>query len=345
MKSTALILSASAIALAAMTPAHAQTDSITVAWYGGNWGDAFQACIGTPFTEATGIEVVADIGTSTTTLAKLQQQAGAPTLDVAFLDGGISELAEAAGVLAPIDLEAIPNAANLADAAIYEGDNGVYAVSGGFYSLGLTYNAQEIPEPPTSWEDLWNEDYAFAVTIPSPSNSSGIPFIFFLNQMLGGTSDDFSPAFEKLKSLDAALYFDSSGAASNAFQSGEVIIGAHFNVGAWGLADAGLPIGFVVPEEGVWATDARLHLVKDGPNPEAAAKFLDMALSAEAASCLAENLYLGPAVKNVEVSDEVAAKLPWGEGGSVDDLLLFDWNEVNAKRAELTDMWNRELAR
>lgn len=331
--------------LALGSTASAQPKSITVAWYGGNWGEAFQACVAAPFTEKTGIAVVADIGTSTTTLAKLQQQVSAPTIDVAYMDGGISELAEAAGVLAPIDLSTLSNGKNLSERAAYREGDHVFAVGGGYYSLGLTYNTQEISETPTSWEDLWNEDYAGAVTIPSPSNSAGIPFIFFLNKMLGGTPSDMTATFERLKELDAGLFFDSSGAASNAFQSGEVIIGAHFNVGAWGLADGGLPIAFTVPKEGVWATDARLHLIKNGPNPEGAAQFIDMALSAEAASCLAEKLYLGPAVSNVELTSEVSRKLPWGETGSIENLLLFDWKDINARRAELTETWNREIAR
>ena len=56
---------------------------ITVAWYGGNWGDAFRACVAEPYTQATGVQVSPEVGTSTTTLAKLQQQKAAPTIDVA----------------------------------------------------------------------------------------------------------------------------------------------------------------------------------------------------------------------------------------------------------------------
>jgi putative spermidine/putrescine transport system substrate-binding protein len=325
--------------------AAAQDKSLTVAWYGGNWGDAFNACVAEPFTKKTGTKVVAEIGTSTTTLAKLQQQAGAPTIDVAYMDGGISEIAQEAGVLAPIDLTKLPNAKNLSPKAAYKDGNDVFAISGGYYSLGLTYNTKEVETAPTSWEALWDDAYAGAVTIPSPSNSAGIPFIFFLNKMLGGTPADMTATFAKLKELDANMFFDSSGAASNAFQSGEVVIGAHFNVGAWALADAGLPIAFTVPKEGVWATDARLHVIKGAKNPEGAAQFLDMAMSPEAGLCLAKRLYLGPAVTNVELTPDVSRKLPWGEKGSVDDLMLLDWNEVNAKRAELTETWNRELAR
>ena len=91
------------------TAGGAQQQKITVAWYGGNWGDAFRACVAEPYTQATGVQVSPEVGTSTTTLAKLQQQKAAPTIDVAWLDGGISELAEQAGVLDTLDPAAIPN--------------------------------------------------------------------------------------------------------------------------------------------------------------------------------------------------------------------------------------------
>ena len=99
--------------------AGAQQQKITVAWYGGNWGDAFRACVAEPYTQATGVQVSPEVGTSTTTLAKLQQQKAAPTIDVAWLDGGISELAEQAGVLDTLDPAAIPNLKNVIDQGVY----------------------------------------------------------------------------------------------------------------------------------------------------------------------------------------------------------------------------------
>lgn len=344
MKITTLSIAVSALALA-LSSAHAQQKPLTVAWYGGNWSDAYQACVGTPFTEATGIPLVVDVGTSTTTLAKLQQQTDKPTIDVAFMDGGISELAEETGVVAPIDLALVPNASGLNETGIYRNGDKVFAVSIGYFSLGITYNTDKVSEAPTSWEALWQKEYAGAVTVPSPSNSAGVPFIFFLNEINGGKPDDMTATFKKLAALDVALFFDSSGAATNAFQSGEVTMGAHFNVGAWDLIDSGLPIAFVVPKEGVWASDSRLHIVKNAPNPDAAVKFINTAVSAEAAKCLAEKLYVGPAVKNVELAPETRRKLPWGENGSINDLRLANWNEVNKRRAELIEVWNREVAR
>lgn len=325
--------------------AHAQQQKITVAWYGGNWGEAFRACVAEPYTKATGVAVVPEVGTSTTTLAKLQQQKASPTIDVAWMDGGISELAQRAGVLDGLDEAGIPNLKNVIAQGVYRDGGAAYAVSSGYYSLGVTYNTREVPQPPASWKDLWKPEYAGAVTVPSPANSSGVPFVFFLAGVWGVDAADLSPLYRTLASLDTALYFDSSGAATNAFQSGEAVIGAHFNVGAWDMIDKGLPIGFAVPAEGAWATDARLHLVRNAPNKAAAQKFIDTALTPAASACLAERLYLGPAVRDVQVPADVARKLPWGVGGSVDSLKLFDWNLINSRRAEVTDAWNRQVAR
>jgi putative spermidine/putrescine transport system substrate-binding protein len=335
-------LAASTLAAPALAQ---QPASITVAWYGGNWGDAFRACVAEPFTKATGIAVNAEIGTSTVTLAKLQQQKAAPTIDVAWMDGGISELALAADVVDDLDAAGIPNLAQVVPQAIYRSGAKTYAVGSGYYSLGLAYNTQKVKARPTSWNDLWKDEFEDAVTIPSPANSAGVPFLLFLSKIWGVPANDLSATFKRIKQLKAALFFDSSGAATNAYQSGEAIIGAHFNVGAWDLADKGLPIGFVVPKEGAWATDARLHLVKGSAKKDAAQKFIDHALTVQAAMGLADKLYLGPALKDVAVRPETARKLPWGETGSVRDLQLFDWTMINAERAKIVDMWNREIAR
>lgn len=169
--------------------------------------------------------------------------------------------------------------------------------------------------------------------------------MFFLAKVWGVDAARLDPLYERIRSLNTALFFDSSGAATNAYQSGDAIIGAHFNVGAWDLIDKGVPIGFAVPKEGVWATDARLHIVKGTRNKAAAEQFVNTALSREASTCLATKLYLGPSVKNVTVPSEVARKLPWGTDGSVANLNLLDWNVINQRRAEVTDAWNRQVAR
>lgn len=339
------MLALSALSIGVSSTTHAQSKNLVVAWFGGAWGEGFQTCIADPFTAETGITVTPEIGTSTVTLAKLQQQKDSPTIDVAWIDGGISEMARDAGVVDRLDETRIPNLKNVEDLAVYRKEDAVYAVGTGFFSIGLTYNTDEVNETPTSWKELWNPQYSDLVTIPSPSNSAGVPFIFFLTNVWGGDTENLTPVFDQLKTLKAGLYFDSSGAATNAFQNGETVIGAHYSTGAWEMIDKGLPIGFSVPSEGVWAGDGRLHLVKGTSNKEAAEKFINTALTPEAASCLAQRLYLGPVVKNVEYADDIAHKLPWGENGNIESLMVFDWDVINEERTKISDIWNREIVR
>jgi putative spermidine/putrescine transport system substrate-binding protein len=322
----------------------AQSQSVTIGWFGGNWGETFNECVAKPFTQATGIKVVPEIGTSTVNLAKVEQQKSAPVIDAVWMDGGVSEMAMAADLLEPLSPQKIPNLKNVLTEGIYQYKGSTMAVSTGFYSVGLVYNTKEVKNPPKSWNDLWNPEFADAVTFPAPANALGIPSVYFLN-VARNQPDGLDGTYKKLKTLKAALFYESSGAAANALQRGEVTVAVFNSSPAWELHDRGLPLQFVVPREGAWGGDVRLHLVKNAKNKDAAEKFINMALTPEASACLAQRLYLGPSIKDTKVDAEVAGKLPWGATGSVRDLKFLDWWEVNKQRASMVDRWNREIAR
>jgi putative spermidine/putrescine transport system substrate-binding protein len=333
--------------MAALGAGQAQAQqSLTVAVYGGEWGDAIQSCIIDTFTKATGIKVTPDPGVSTVTLGKLRQQKGNPVDDVAWMDGGISELAADDGLTADLSATSIPNIANMLSEGVYKtGAGSIYALSTGFYSMGLVYNTKEVKTPPTSFWDLWKPEFAGAATMPSPTNAMGVPLFMHLNKALGGTNGDYAPAVKKYKELKVSSFFDSSGAATNSFQSGEVIAGAHYASAAWTLADKELPITYVAPKEGAPTSDIRVHIAKGSKNLAVAEKFVDFAVAKEQAACMSEKLYVGPATKGVSLSDKAKSRLPWGKDGSIANLVLIDWTALNAQRQAVTDIWNKEIAR
>ena len=338
-----LMMACAAASIAPIGAVHAQP-TLTIAIPGANWGEAFETCVAKPIAAQAGFSYRVELGNSTTSFSKLQQQRDNPVIDVAWMDGGISELAEAAGVVEVLDPARVPNLANLLPQAVAKKNGQHFAASVGFYSLGIVYNSEVVTPTPTSWNDLWSSDYEDEVIIPAPANAAGIPFILFLDKIWNGQSD-LAATFAKLKELKASMYFDTSGTASNAFQSGEAVIGANFNVSAWELADKGLPVAFVAPKEGFWANDGRIHLVKGSKNRELAEKLINYALTPEASTCLADKLYLGPAIAGVTVSPETARKMPWGAEGSIESLVQIDWEFINAQRASIVEIWNREIAR
>lgn len=341
MRRTVLAIIMATIPLA---PAAGGEQSLTVALYGGQWGAALQKCVLDPFTAETGVTTVPEPGSSLVTMTKLKQQKDAPTIDVAWMDGGISELAQAEGLTAEIPEADLADLKQLVKGAVYRDAAGaIFALSTGFYSTGIVYNTSVITTPPESWMDLWKSDYSGKVTIPSPNNANGIPFFLTMAQVNGGNIDNVEPAVEKLRDLSVALYWDSAGAADNAFQSGEAVIGALHSANAWGMKDKGLPIGYAVPKEGIPAADIRVHIVKGGKNLEAARKLAAFTTRKEVSECLSETLYVGPVRADARLSAEAAARMPWGVSGSVDNLIFMDWKALNAKREALTQIWNERI--
>jgi putative spermidine/putrescine transport system substrate-binding protein len=343
-RSTLFAVLTSAMALGA-GPVSAE-ETLTAAFYGGEWGDAIQSCIVDPFVKSSGIKVTPDPGVSTVTLGKLRQQKGAPVIDIAWIDGGVSELASADGLLADISPQAVANIATMIPEGVYKTSAGaIYALSTGFYSMGLVYNTKDVKNPPASFWDLWKPEFANVSTLPSPVNAMGVPLFMHLNKALGGSTGNYEPAVKKYKGLKVSSFFDASGAATNSFQSGEVIVGAHYASAAWSLADKGLPITYVAPKEGAPTNDIRVHIAKGTKNQAAAEKFVNFAVAKEQAACMSEKLYVGPASKDVALSDKAKSRLPWGKDGSVANLALINWTELNAQRQAITDLWNKEIAR
>lgn len=320
----------------------AQAETIVVGSYGGAWGAAIKECVATPFAKATGVDVDLEPNVSTVTLGKLRQQKDDPVFTVTWLDGGVSELAE--DVLGNIDPAKIDGFDKIAPQAVYRRKDGsIYAISTGYFSLGIAYNPKFTKQAPTSWKDLWLPAYAKKVLLPSVNTSVGVPFIANLATLYGGGPANVTPAIDQLKNLDVSSYYDASGMAANSFLTEESVIGAFYNTTTWDLIDKGVPVAFAVPKEGALANDIRIHIVKGNKNPALADKFVNMAVSKTAEECFAQKLYLGPSRNDVSVDDRVAGRLPWGKGGSLANLAMIDWTTVNANRETIVSDFNRSI--
>lgn len=335
----ALVLSASACGGA---PSSAKT--LTFAAYGGVFGDSFEERIVRPFEKEFGVDVRTEPGASAVTHSKLNQQKSDPQIDVALMDGGVSELAEDDGLVAPIDVDRLSNGKNLLSTSIYKNTkNEVFGLSLGYYALGIVYNTTKVTTPPDSWKDIWSPAFSGSIAMIAPSNALGLPFLLTTAMINGGSENDITPGIEAMKKLDVASYYKSAGDMEALFSSGSASIGVGYATNAFALKESGAPIKYVVPKEGALATDMRMHLVKGSPNEELALKFMDYALGKSAQEGIASDLLVGPAAQNVDLEPELAAKMPWGPKGDASDLNIPPWRTINEKRSEWTDSFNREV--
>ena len=125
------------------------------------------------------------------------------------------------------------------------------------------------------------------------------------------------------------------------FQSGEVIIGAHYHQLIWEMVDKGLPIGYAIPKEGPVAGDWRPHIVKGAKHKDWAEKFINLALSPEAQKGFLE-LYFGPVNKKVtDLSEKERQRMPWGYNGSIKSLWFPDFETLRVNREKWSEDWNK----
>lgn len=325
------------------TPPPQGEQILTVAIFGGSWGDAIKKHLIEPFQAKHNVKVNVVEGTSTVTLSKLKQEKASPSIDIALMDSGISELAFQEELVDTFDRSTLSNTTQIINEGFQTNGDKTFGVALGYWGLGLAYNPEKIKDPPTSWQDLWKTEFQDVVTIPTPATTGGLPFLMKMAEMDAGSAENVDAGFKKIKELKAVAYFNGSGAASNLYQSGEAWIGAHYGGPVWSLKDQGVPIEFVVPKEGVLGAGSFWHIVKGTKNKELAMAFLNEALGKEAQQGIAESLYLAPVNKEVHLSEKAAERMPYGKNGSIVDLQMPNYQLINTHREEWNERWNKEI--
>ena len=219
----------------------------------------------------------------------------------------------------------------------------VSGVYGGILALG--YNTEimdkrKLPVP-KCWKDLLNPAYKGEVMLGNP-NSSGTAYLMLASLVQVFGEDE---AFKYMKALNAnvASYARSGIGPMTAVKRGEVAIGSSVLHGVINEIAQGFPVKPVLPCEGVGYEVGSMAIIKGTRNLDAARKFVDWALTADAQKIgLDLNEYAIPTNRNVPlpgtVPDMADVKLiayDFAKFGSSETRrrLLARWEkEVNAAR-------------
>jgi putative spermidine/putrescine transport system substrate-binding protein len=322
--------------------------TLRIASYGGAFDQVEKQAAAEPFTKRTGIKIEFIDASPTTHLAKMIAAKGhTPPYDLVILDGDIRGQAQAAGVLAKLDPVAVKNLS-----AIYPQMRNAagYGPSFMLLSIGIAYNPEKfkaagIPEP-TSWADLWNPKLANHVSVPSLENVMGRNFLIAAARLAGGNDAPLSAGIAKLATLKAESYYVSSTELEPKFSSGDVWAAPWINQRAWGMAQRGASIRFILPKEGGFADVGTIDMVANTPHPAEAQAFIDFQLSVQPQLQWATNFLAGPAnpAATAQLKDrpDVLAKFP-SSPQQLDKLVTVDWDSFWPQYPALLDQWNRML--
>jgi len=322
----------------AMGTASAQDKVLNVLSYGGPWNEVQEQHVLERFKSATGFDVT--LGQQAVgAVSYITASKDNPVYDLVWMSAEDHAALSRAGLLEPLNYDNIPNAKNLYDGAQLE--DGVIT---SFAAVAIVYNTEKVNPPPTSWSDLWDPRLKGHVIVGDLPHSYGLSFLVMTARLAGGSEHNIDPGFERMKELkpSIAAFYKNSGAANQLFQQGEAWIAPWYHGRAKYGADRGIPLAYVIPKEGAPPYLSVIGVVKGSKNKAAAEQFINMTLDPAPQTGWAEIIGAGPANKTVELSPEVAKRVPYG-AEQISKLIMFDWKTIIAKQGEWTERWRKEV--
>lgn len=341
LKSLALaaLLLVGGAALAQDKPYQGQT--LVVTSYGGSWEEFMRNVILPPFEEQTGAEVELAVGLSRDWMANLRAAGrNNPPYDVVIANETWISSGRLENRFVELPEEQIPNLAKVHPALRLENDIGVLGL---LNPLGIAYRTDLVETPPTSWLDLWNEEYRGNVGIYNIANSAAPMFLMMLAKIETGDAKNYDVSFEMIKDLAPFKQTDYSGDMENLLVQGEVHVAILDSPAAARLQQQGVPISFVIPEEGLFMFEQNMNVTAGSDVQELAFEFINYMLSNETQSKWAESYYVTPANVEVPIEGELAELIPV-TADEIDKIHQWDWLWLNAgPREDMVNRWNREI--
>ncbi|MES0809338.1 extracellular solute-binding protein [Roseibium sp. SCPC15] len=237
------------------------------------------------FAEATGHTVVHEYFTSEQEmLTKLRTNPGA--YDVVLINAAYTARAKDEGLISPIDSSKIPNFVdldpNLAENEDLNPGGELYGVPWTWGLTSLAVNANEFSEVPTSLSVLWDPALKGRVSI----RDDGLEAVQFAAMATGQNINDIQDmdaVKEKLTELlpQITTFWGSENDWNQYMASGEFAVATYWSGSASRSIAKGLPITFVVAEEGAIGWLDGLSVPSTSEHKDAAYAFINWMIDPE----------------------------------------------------------------
>lgn len=308
------------------------------------WGfaeDFFREEIYKPFEEEHNVEIVTEIGNNADRLNKVRM--GNSDVDVIFLSDYYAQQGINDDLFEKLDRSKLTNVEKIYDTAkapLGEEYGPAYTIA----QFGIAYNPDAVETPITSWKDLWNDELENAITIPSITSTAGPMFLDAASKVSGSEEFNEDQAFAQMKELmpNVVKEYGKTAEFVNMFSQGEIAAGPIMEMYFASLQEAVPNAKFVSPEEGGYAVMNTINVVKGTDQKELAEEFVNYILSKEVQEKSAKAKIDSPVNTEVELTEEEAAGLTYGEE-VVESLNTLDMKFVNENSKTWIDRWNREL--
>ena len=338
---------------AAAAPAEGEADGaldfggaeLVVATWG--WAEAGLKTLAADFESQYNCTIVVDPTSGNgDRLNKLMAEKADPTADVALLTKSFAETGIQNDLFEQLDTNIVTSLGELYDFCVDEKGYGPC------YSLcryGIMYNADALDQlglpAPTSYQDLFDDQYAGMVALPDMTSTAGPYMLVAMAEAMGGSQEDVSAAMALMqeKKDNINLWYTASSDVVNAFTTGEANITVFMDINMPGLISSGINMQWVDASEGSFAAPATVEVVKNCKNPELAQLFVEYLICNDTQNKIAEVLNEAPVNKNAAMADELKTYLAFGEE-SMNALKEFDDAYITTAKGEWIDTFQRTVA-
>lgn len=297
-----------------------------------NWGDVLRE-----FTRETKITAPNDNKNSGQSLTALIAEKGSPVCDVVYLGIAFGPQAVKENVLQSYT----PAGFDEMDPSL-RNPNGLFTTVH-YGSVAILCNTEALGDRPLpqSWEDLLDPIYNGMVGMLDPTSAAiGYSACIAVNEALGGSLDNFDPAFEYFGKLNKNGVIYPKQTSTAKLMKGEIpiLIDADFN--GYGLKyDQDGPIEVVIPKEGSLKIPYVIGLVNGSPNEENAKRLIDFLFSDRGQELFAKG-FVRPIKANVLTDDIKSKFLPDSDYERVRDV---DYERMSAVQEEFNNRWLKEF--
>lgn len=316
----------------------AQAERVVISAQGGDYARLLREIIDGPLTQASGIEIIQDIGSEPERAAKIYAGRGLAhgVVDVSSNSIGVNYKLAQAGLLEQLDSSKVPNLVHV----LPEFRDGIIAPQ--FYSPQvLVYNPAAVVVPPQSFADLLDARYHGRVGFPSGSYFNILLAASLLKTGSPNEIDSAKPLIEKLNGNGLRLYPTVDSIAS-AFASGEIVLCMMGMARVIMWQNQGVAIAAAFPREGCIIYELGMVVPRNAPNKANAFRYLDAMLAPTAQQGFAAKMGYMPAVDNAPLAGPVARQL------SVPDpqpkLVAPDYNYTSRVQDEVSTWWNKLIS-
>lgn len=311
-------------------------DELVVGIWGGAQERITRQHIVRPLEERYGVKINYVLGGTPERRARAYQERGRPSFDLVYLNIFESRQAVRDGVTQAPNIERVPNARHLHDAARLGG----YGVA--FNPVTVVYDKRK--GRVESWKDLWKPEWKGRIAWPSYPGAQGTAALLMSAKLWGGSERNIDPGFQKIRELKPfAAIQGSQDQLYTMFDQGVADISVEFGSFTRSYAESRNPnIEIANPMEGqAIATNVACPTV--GTRNQALVEaFVDLHLSEPCQMAYAREIYYSPTVRNLTIPADFAPKLVLG--ADVGKLVDFDWDHVISQQAAWTTRFNREIA-